>query len=156
MKSPALFAIMLLAVVGCGKRQSEPTVAEYYDSDGNITAVERYGRRLSAEELKSYKSHFAGIGAVITTNTSGLLVKEVPHNSPAYHAGLLPQDLIVEVDGESTTGMNLVDAVNALRGNPNTKVQVSIERPGTEGRIAVEITRAGLYSWRDKSEKVQP
>jgi C-terminal processing protease CtpA/Prc len=147
---PNLLLLTLLAlIVGCGQHQPEPMIAEYYDSDGNVTAVERQGHKLSGEELKSYKSQFAGIGAVITTNELGLFVKEVPKNSPAFQAGIQPSDIIITVDGEPTAGMNLADALNALRGNPGTTVSFSVTRSGLEGELTVEVSRARFYSWRE-------
>ena len=145
-----LLLTFLALIVGCGQHQPEPMIAEYYDSDGNVTAVDRQGRKLSGEELKSYKSKFAGIGAVITTNALGLFVKEVPKNSPAFQAGIQPGDIIITVDGEPTAGMILADAAIALRGNPGTTVSVSVTRSGLEGEFTAKVSRARFYTWREK------
>ncbi|MCB1102800.1 MAG: S41 family peptidase, partial [Kiritimatiellae bacterium] len=63
---------------------------------------------------------------------------------PGFRAGLLSGDRIVQVDGESTEGLDLQDAVDRLRGEPGTKVVLTIDRPDPEETIEVEIIRADI------------
>jgi carboxyl-terminal processing protease len=88
------------------------------------------------------KGEFVGIGIepALDPASGQLIVKNPMANSPAFRAGLQAQDKIVEVDGQSTSGWTLNDAVDHLRGPEGTAVVLAIEREG-EGRLSVRIVR---------------
>ena len=48
------------------------------------------------------EQNFEGIDAVVTKKEDGVLIEEVLKGAPAFNAGLMPLDVIIEVDGEST------------------------------------------------------
>ena len=61
---------------------------------------------------------------------------------PAERAGLRAGDRILGIDGESTDGMSLADALQRLRGEAGTSVGVSVRRPKTGETVDVMIERA--------------
>ena len=61
--------------------------------------------------------------------------------TPAFRAGLRPRDLIVEIEDESTVDMSIDVVVSKLRGEPNTKVKVTILR-NQKSRLTVNLNRA--------------
>lgn len=81
------------------------------------------------EELQvDTHGEFGGIGIVITMKDGILTVVSPIEGTPAYEAGILAGDRIVEVDGESTQEMELWEAVKLMRGKKGTKVVITVMR----------------------------
>lgn len=73
---------------------------------------------------------YAGIGALIMKKGDEVVVSEVYEGMPAQRNDIRAGDVILEVDGQKTTGMS-VDKVSALlRGFPNTQIKIKIKRYG--------------------------
>ncbi|NLG33973.1 MAG: S41 family peptidase [Lentisphaerae bacterium] len=85
---------------------------------------------------------FGGLGITIGIKDSVLTVIAPMEGTPAFRAGLLSGDKIMEVDGESTEGIALEDAVKKLRGDPGTTVKVKIFRPRLQLMKDFELERA--------------
>src|ERR671933_1424018 len=62
--------------------------------------------------------------------------------TPAYEAGFLAGDLIMEIDGQSTEGMNPDKAVEVLTGRPGTAVKLKVLHEGDEKEETLTMTRA--------------
>ena len=62
--------------------------------------------------------------------------------TPAYAAGVLAGDLILDIDGESTEGMTIEKAVEALQGQPGTQVKLLVLHQGTEKTQSLTMNRA--------------
>ncbi|NIW15330.1 MAG: PDZ domain-containing protein, partial [Candidatus Thorarchaeota archaeon] len=60
---------------------------------------------------------------------------------PAEKAGIKPRDLILEIDGESTRGMVVQEAVNLLRGPKGSSVSITVEREGVKDPFKVDLVR---------------
>ena len=69
-----------------------------------------------------------GIGVSLAKSDVGLVMAGVGPGDPAAKVGLVTGDRIVSIDGESTEGMSLADAVQRLRGEIGTSVGVSVQR----------------------------
>lgn len=118
--------------------------------DGLITALgDRHTSYIDArvyeQERNSFQQRYEGIGAHVTANVDGHIVIVSPIvGSPAEEAGLRPGDRILEVDGESTKGMNLADVVAKIKGPRGTRVRLLVLHDGHAAPTAVEITRAEI------------
>lgn len=87
---------------------------------------------------------FSGIGAQLGQNSSGDLIIVAPINgSPASKAGLKANDVIVSINGKSTTGMNIDTAVDDIRGQQGTKVTLKILRNNTQS-LTFTIVRSNI------------
>lgn len=86
--------------------------------------------------------HFGGLGIVISMRNNILTIVAPMEDTPGSRAGLLSGDHIVEIDGESTEGLSLQEAVRKLRGPPDTDVDIKIVRPRTSEIQEHTITRA--------------
>lgn len=84
---------------------------------------------------------FGGLGIEIGLRDGVLTIISPIDETPAWRAGLKPGDRIVKIDGTSTKGLSLVEAVNKMRGKKGTKVKVSLYRAGWEKVKDVDITR---------------
>jgi carboxyl-terminal processing protease len=91
--------------------------------------------------LKDLSGIFEGIGAEIGIRGGELSIVAPLEGSPAERAGLLPKDLILEIDGESTQAMTLDSAVQKIRGKSGTKVTLLISREGFPEPKEFTITR---------------
>ena len=88
--------------------------SEYYDEEGL--------RQLRQDTT----GKFAGLGITVAIKDRFPVVISPIEDTPAFRAGLRPGDLIVAVEGKSTLDMQLESVVNALRGDPGTKVAISV------------------------------
>lgn len=85
----------------------------------------------------------AGIGLqVVPTQTGEVVVLAVLEKSPAMEAGLLPGDLILQINGYRLLGTNFEQVTNTLlRGSGGTKVDIVYQRPGVSGTYSVTAIR---------------
>src|SRR2546422_147159 len=75
------------------------------------------------------EGHFGGLGIQIGMSKEGVLQVIAPiEDTPASRAGILPGDRIIKIDGKPTERLNLQDAMKQLRGEPGTKVTITIFR----------------------------
>ncbi|HSW66606.1 MAG TPA: S41 family peptidase [Bacillota bacterium] len=75
---------------------------------------------------------FSGIGAELGQNSQGDLIIVAPiDGAPASKAGLRPQDIVATINGTTTTGMTIDDAVSKIRGPKGSKVTLGIVRDKT-------------------------
>ncbi|MBO1910858.1 S41 family peptidase, partial [Microvirga sp. 3-52] len=114
--------------------------------NGMVDALgDPYSDYLNEDEARqlneSISSSFEGIGAEIQEQDGYIAVVSPIKNSPAERAGLLPKDMITEVDGKSIQGMSSSEAVLLIRGEKGTPVILTIKRTGTDEPIEVKIIR---------------
>lgn len=89
--------------------------------------------------------NFGGIGAELGENTSTQVVVIAPlAGTPAAQAGLKPEDIIAAINGSSTAGMSVDQAVNLIRGPVGTKITLSIFRQGWSAPKDFTMTRATI------------
>ncbi len=73
---------------------------------------------------------FGGLGIVIGIRDGQLTVISPIEGTPAYNAGIKPNDRIVQIEDESTINMSLIEAVGKLRGRKGTEVTIYVNREG--------------------------
>lgn len=114
--------------------------------NGMIDALgDPYSDYLNLKEARqlneSISSSFEGIGAEIQEKNGYINVVSPIKNSPAERAGILPNDTIIAVDGESIQGMSSSEAVLLIRGEKGTTVTLSIKRGAAVEPVDVKIKR---------------
>jgi len=92
--------------------------------------------------VESTKGEFGGIGATIGKRNEQITIISPLEGTPAYRSGLHPGDVILQVDGVLTEGKSVDMVVKEIRGDPGTKVVLTIHRSSIEESFDVEITRA--------------
>ncbi|MCP4500747.1 MAG: hypothetical protein GY822_12370 [Deltaproteobacteria bacterium] len=98
--------------------------------------------RYSKEMKLSTKGEFGGLGIVISIRDGMLTVISPIDETPAARAGIKAQDRIVKIEEESTVNMGLDEAVERLRGAPNTDIIIWVERKGWNEPKKFVLTRA--------------
>ncbi|MCD6379784.1 S41 family peptidase [bacterium] len=89
----------------------------------------------------STKGKFGGLGITISVRDKFPTVISPIEGTPAFRLGIQGGDRIVQIEGESTKGWTSNDAVSKLRGNPGTKVNITIAREGLPDSLEFDITR---------------
>ena len=84
---------------------------------------------------------YEGIGVWISAEAGSLQVVAPVPGSPAEEAGILAGDLIVEINGQTTEGMDDASAVNALVGPAGETVELVVQRPPSEERMEFSVVR---------------
>lgn len=86
---------------------------------------------------------YQGIGVSIQQNaeTRILTVVRVFQGSGAEEAGMLPKDVITAVEGRELDGEDISEVVTWIKGEPGTKVNVTVYRPSTEEELTMAIER---------------
>ncbi len=95
---------------------------------------------------------FGGLGLEVT-QASGLLKVITPiDDTPASRAGIKAGDIIVSIDGHSTDGLNLNDAVDKMRGAVGSQIKLTLKRSGIDTPVVVTLTREiiQIQSVKDK------
>jgi len=87
------------------------------------------------------RGHFGGLGIEVTMEDGLVKVVAPIDETPAAKAGIMANDIISHLDDEPVQGLTLNQAVEKMRGAPNTKIRLKIMRKGTEKPIEVTIVR---------------
>ncbi|MCD6574868.1 S41 family peptidase [Candidatus Aerophobetes bacterium] len=104
-----------------------------------------HSRWLDAEEWKEWnvekEGEFGGLGMVVGVRDNFITIINPLESTPASKAGLKPGDKILKINGKSTEGMSLNEAVAKLRGEVGTQVTITIKREGVPELMEYTLTR---------------
>lgn len=113
--------------------------------EGLLNSLDPYSQFLDPDSYNELKveteGEFGGLGIVIAIKDDMLTIISPLEDTPAHRAGLKAGDRIVKIDGESTKGITLLEAVKKLRGKPGTNVTVTILREKEHKLMEFTITR---------------
>lgn len=118
---------------------------EYAAIDGLLEELDPHSNFMSPEAFREFQvgteGEFGGLGIVINIKDGHLTVMSPLEGTPAWKAGVKPQDRIVQIDEESTINMSLTEAVDRLRGPVGSKVTIKIERTGAKTPLTYTLMR---------------
>jgi len=116
---------------------------------GMVQGLDPFSEFYTPDESEEFSiattGKFGGIGAQIGIRDNWVVIISPIEGTPAWKAGLIAGDRITEIDGKSTKGIKITDAVKLLRGEPGTKVRVKIFRPSLQKEFTVELIRDTIY-----------
>jgi len=96
----------------------------------------------SSDMKNDTEGSFGGLGIEISMKAKVLTVVSPIEDTPADKAGIKPGDAILKINGEATENVELMDAVHKMRGEPGTKVTITVWRDGFTQPKDISITRA--------------
>jgi len=110
------------------------------------TLDDPYSRYMDPDSFKReqedmFLGHFGGLGIIISIKDDQLTIISPIEDTPAYRAGVKAGDKIAEIDGKTTEGMGLDEAVNILRGEKGTEVTLGIKRENVGELLEISIIR---------------
>ena len=114
--------------------------------EGMVSKLDQYSTYIPPKELDRFRtsveSEFGGIGIQIVKERNRFLQVISPVvGSPAYRAGVLAGDEITHIEGIETKGMSREDAVQRIKGEVGTNVELTVRERGEQPRT-VTLTRA--------------
>ncbi len=113
--------------------------------NGMLTSLDPHSGYLSPKRFQDMqvqtRGEFGGLGIEVTMENGLIKVVSPIDDTPAFRAGLKPGDLITHLDDEPVLGLTLSEAVERMRGKPDTDIRLMIRRAGREP-FEVKVTRA--------------
>jgi len=123
--------------------------------DNMLASLDPHSSYLNAQEFQesrvSTKGQFGGLGIEIMLEDDIVKVVAPIEGTPAEAAGLISGDKITHVDGEDIRGKGLMNAVNLMRGEPGSRVVITIvrgESAAFDVPIVRDVIRVRSVRWR--------
>ena len=113
--------------------------------EGMVRSLDPHTSFLTAEDYSQMRdrqqSSFFGLGILVGLRNGQITVITPIEGTPASRMGLRAGDVIAAIEGETTEGMSINEAVRQLKGPKGTEVNITISRPGLDEPIEVTIVR---------------
>lgn len=127
---------------------------------GMVASLDPHSQYFDKESFAEFREgttgNFVGIGIEITQEDGLIRVVSPIEGSPAHRAGLKPNDLITKVDSTAVRGLTLTEAVKRIRGEPGTRVTLTVWRKDESRTFPLTLTREQIRSQSVKSRMVEP
>lgn len=126
---------------------------------GMVASLDPHSQYFDKKSYKEFREgttgKFVGVGIEISQEEGLVKVVSPIEGSPADRAGLKPGDLITKVDDTSVKGLSLNEAVKRMRGEPRTKVVLTVFRKDENRTFPVTIVREEIKTVSVKSKMVE-
>jgi carboxyl-terminal processing protease len=113
--------------------------------DGMLASLDPHSSYMDARDFKAMTSttegNYGGLGLTVQLDEGAVKVVAATEDTPAYKAGIKPGDYLTNLDGVLIYGDTLDEAVDKMRGEPGTKIRVTVVRPGRDKPFDVTMTR---------------
>ena len=119
---------------------------------GTLDPHSEYMEPVKYNELKEdTEGTFSGVGLQVGMRDGGLTVIAPIEDTPAFEAGIMAGDHIDKIDGQPTDKFTMADAIQRLRGDPGSKVTLTISRPAWTESKDIALSRADIrvYTVKD-------
>jgi len=127
---------------------------------GMVSSLDPHSQYFDKKSFKEFREgtsgRFVGVGIEISQEDGLVKVVSPIEGSPAYRAGLKPNDLITKIDDTAVKGLTLNEAVKRMRGEPNTRVSLTIFRKEENRSFPVTITREEIKTLSVKGKVIEP
>ncbi len=127
---------------------------------GMVSGLDPHSVFLDEEGFKelqvSTQGQFGGLGIEISGEDGLVKVIAPIEDTPAFHAGIRSGDLITKVDNKPVRGLSLGEAVKLMRGEPGTKVTLTVFRKGEDQPLVLKLERAIIHVKSVKGKIIEP
>nr|WP_294506625.1 S41 family peptidase [uncultured Rhodopila sp.] len=117
--------------------------------NGMLTGLDPHSSYMNAKAFKDMqiqtKGEFGGLGIEVSEDKGVIKVVSPIDDTPAARAGIKPGDIITALDGKTVIGLSLNDAVDRMRGPPNSKIVLTIKRQDVDKPIEVPLIRETIH-----------
>jgi carboxyl-terminal processing protease len=127
---------------------------------GMLSGLDPHSAYLDKEEYKDMSvattGKFGGLGIEVQLQNGLVKVVSPIDDTPAAKAGVKAGDLIVKIDDAPVKGMSLNDAVNKMRGDPGSKIQLTLVRENVPAPIVLDLKRDIIKVASVRGRMLQP
>ncbi|MXO86800.1 PDZ domain-containing protein [Altererythrobacter aurantiacus] len=113
--------------------------------DGMLASLDPHSAYLDGSDLERINTlidgNYSGLGLSVVQEDGAVKIISPFRGSPADEAGLKAGDYITHLDGELIYGRDLDEAVNMMRGQAGTSIELTVFRPGRDEPFEVNVTR---------------
>ena len=116
--------------------------------DGMLAALDPHSSFMEGTDYTQLRTttegNYGGLGLSVTMEDGAVKVITPTEDTPADRAGMKAGDYITHIDGELLYGLDLDEAVEKMRGEPGTGINLTVVRPGRDKPFDLKITRARI------------
>jgi carboxyl-terminal processing protease len=127
---------------------------------GMVSGLDPHSQYFDKKSFKEFREgtsgRFVGVGIEIGMEDGLVKVVSPIEGSPAFRAGLKAGDLITKIDDTAVKGLTMDQAVKRMRGEPSTKVQLTVFRKAESRTFPVTITREEIRVQSVRAKVVEP
>jgi len=127
---------------------------------GMVSSLDPHSQYFDKKSFKEFREgttgRFVGVGIEITQEDGLIKVVSPIEGSPAFRGGIKTNDLITKIDDTAVKGLALNDAVKRMRGEPGTKVTLTLFRKDESRTFPVTVTREEIRTQSVRAKMVQP
>ena len=113
--------------------------------NGMLTGLDPHSAYMNAKQFRDMqvqtKGEFGGLGIEVTQENGFIKVISPIDDTPAAKAGIKAGDIITALDGKTVQGISLNDAVEKMRGAPNSKITLTVKREGIDKPLEIGLLR---------------
>jgi len=117
--------------------------------NGMLTGLDPHSSYMNAKAFRDMqvqtKGEFGGLGIEVTQENGFIKVISPIDDTPAAKAGIKAGDIITAIDGKTVQGISLNDAVDRMRGPPDSKISLTIKREGIDKPIEQSLLREIIH-----------
>jgi carboxyl-terminal processing protease len=117
--------------------------------NGMLTGLDPHSSYMNAKQFRDMqvqtKGEFGGLGIEVTQENGFIKVISPIDDTPAAKAGVKAGDIITALDGKTVQGLSLQDAVDQMRGLPNSKIVLTIKREGIDKPVEISMLREIIH-----------
>jgi carboxyl-terminal processing protease len=127
---------------------------------GMLGGLDPHSAYLDKEEFKDMNiatsGKFGGLGIEVQMQNGLVRVVSPIDDTPAAKAGIQPGDYIVKIDETAVRGLTLNDAVQKMRGEPGSKIQITLVREGADKPLVLDLKREIINVTSVRSRMLEP
>ena len=127
---------------------------------GMVAGLDPHSQYFDKKSFKEFREgtsgRFVGVGIEITQEDGLIKIVSPIEGSPADRAGLKTGDLITKIDDAAVRGLSLNESVKRMRGEPNTRVVLTILRRDENRTFTATITREEIKTQSVKAKVLEP
>ena len=116
--------------------------------DAMLKSLDPYTVYIPESRIEEFRfmttGKYGGIGAMVRVIDKHVVITEPYDGFPAYNAGLMAGDIVLEVDGKDITGIDQDKITTVLKGQAGTEVDLKVERPGVDVPIDFTLIRKDI------------